>query len=156
PLADGHAAQCRGPGRRLRLARERIGARRDGCEGHAARRRDQRRLLDPDRFHRDRDISVPDPRAVRQCRRRGSRSRAGRDPMIETVYAVAAIPLVAAILLALVPGYRLAAAGNVLASFTTFAAGVRLLFEPHFVDDYVIVDDLNIFFIVLNTLVAFT
>jgi len=72
------------------------------------------------------------------------------------VYAVVLIPLVAAPLLALIPSYRLTAAGNMVACFATFAAGLSLLVLPRIVGDFVIVDDLNIFFIILNTFVGFT
>jgi hydrogenase-4 component F len=76
--------------------------------------------------------------------------------MIDAVYAVVGIPLAAAVLLALIPGYRMTAAGNVLAALATFAAGLSLLTQPRVMGDYVLVDDLNIFFIILNTLVGFT
>src|ERR1700690_3196590 len=72
------------------------------------------------------------------------------------VYAVVLIPLVAAPLLALIPSYRITAAGNMLACFAPFAAGLSLLVLPRIVGDFVIVDDLNIFFIILNTFVGFT
>jgi hydrogenase-4 component F len=76
--------------------------------------------------------------------------------MTEGVYAVVAIPLISALLLALIPSYRLTAGGNVLAALLTFGAGLSLLASPRVVGGYVIVDDLNIFFIVLNTLVGLT
>jgi hydrogenase-4 component F len=76
--------------------------------------------------------------------------------MIDAVYAVVGIPLAAAVLLALIPGYRMTAVGNVLAALATFAAGLSLLTQPRVMGDYVLVDDLNIFFIILNTLVGFT
>lgn len=77
-------------------------------------------------------------------------------PIREPVYAVVAIPMISAVVLALIPNYRITAAGNVLAALATFGVAVSLLFQPHMTSDYVIVDDLNIFFIVLNTLVGFT
>ncbi len=76
--------------------------------------------------------------------------------MIDAVYAVVGIPLATAVLLALIPGYRMTAVGNVLAALATFAAGLSLLTQPRVMGDYVLVDDLNIFFIILNTLVGFT
>jgi hydrogenase-4 component F len=76
--------------------------------------------------------------------------------MNQAVYAVVGIPFLAAVLLALIPSYRITAIGNVLASGLTFAAGLSFLALPPVVQDYVILDELNIFFIVLNTLVAFT
>ena len=72
------------------------------------------------------------------------------------LYGVVAIPLVAAVLLALLPGYRVTAVGNVLAALATLACGLSLLATPHMTGDYLIVDDLNIFFIVLNTFVGAT
>jgi hydrogenase-4 component F len=72
------------------------------------------------------------------------------------VHAVIAVPFVSAVLLALMPGYRLSATLNVLASLLTFLAGVNLLRQPAGAGDYLIVDDVNIVFVVLNTLVGFT
>jgi len=67
------------------------------------------------------------------------------------------IPLSTAALLALLPNYRLTAVLNVLAAFLTFLVAVSLFFverpEP---GQYLLVDDLNIVFIVLNTFVGFT
>ncbi len=67
------------------------------------------------------------------------------------------IPLVAAALLASLPGYRLTARLNVAASLLTLVAALLLLAgerpEP---GAYLLVDDLNIVFIVLNCFVAFT
>ena len=75
----------------------------------------------------------------------------------DAVAAVLLIPIAAACLLALLPGYRLSARLNVLAALLTFLAAVSLLFidrpEP---GRYLLVDDLNIVFIVLNTFVGFT
>jgi hydrogenase-4 component F len=76
--------------------------------------------------------------------------------MNEAVYAVVGIPFLSAILLALSPSYRLTALGNVLASGLTFAAGLSFLALPPVTETYVILDDLNKFFIILNTLVGFT
>ncbi len=76
--------------------------------------------------------------------------------MTDAVYAVIGIPFLAAILLALIPSYRATAIGNVIASGLTFAAGLSFLALPPVVENYVILDDLNIFFIILNTLVGFT
>jgi hydrogenase-4 component F len=71
--------------------------------------------------------------------------------------AVLIIPAVATVLLALLPGYRLAARLNVLASFLTFLAALSLFVtkrpEP---GQFFFIDDLNIVFIVLNTFVGFT
>ncbi|MGO9483494.1 MAG: hydrogenase 4 subunit F [Rhodomicrobium sp.] len=72
------------------------------------------------------------------------------------VWAVVGIPVLAGVLLALIPSYRIGAAGNVFASGLTFAASLSFLAMPPVAEDYVILDSLNIFFIILNTLVAFT
>ncbi len=73
------------------------------------------------------------------------------------IAAVLLIPIVAAAVLALSPNYRLTARLNVVAAFLTFLAAASVLFierpEP---GQYLLVDDLNIVFIVLNTFVGFT
>src|SRR5690348_6867106 len=67
------------------------------------------------------------------------------------------IPLAAAALLALLPGYRLTARLNVAATFLTLLAALALLFAPHPAPGaYLLVDDLNVVFIALNTFVGFT
>jgi len=76
--------------------------------------------------------------------------------MNQAVYAVVGIPFLSALLLALIPSYRLTAIGNVLASGLTFAASLSFLALPPVVKNYIILDDLNVFFIILNTLVGFT
>jgi hydrogenase-4 component F len=70
--------------------------------------------------------------------------------------AVLVIPAVAAAVLALLPGYWLAARVNVLAALATLVAGVSLLFDRPAPGNYLFVDDLNVVFIVLTTFVAFT
>src|SRR6266699_1662754 len=73
------------------------------------------------------------------------------------VVAVLLIPIGYAILLAALPGYRLTARLNVVASFATFLAALSLfVVERPPPGPYVLVDDLNIVFIVLNTFVGFT
>jgi len=76
---------------------------------------------------------------------------------VDIVVAVVVIPLGAAALLALLSNYRLTAALNVLAAFLTFLAAVSLFFvaRPE-TGQYLLVDDLNIVFIVLSTFVGFT
>jgi hydrogenase-4 component F len=74
----------------------------------------------------------------------------------QTVAAVLTIPAAAAVILVLLPGYRLPARLNVLASLLTLLAATTLFVarpEPNF---YLLVDDFNIYLIVLNTLVGFT
>jgi len=71
--------------------------------------------------------------------------------------AVLILPVAAAALLALLPGYRISAWVNVVASLATFlaAASLLVLARPE-AGDYLRVDDVNIVFIVLNTFVGFT
>src|SRR5262245_44610548 len=75
----------------------------------------------------------------------------------DAVSAVLLIPLGAAALLALLPGYRLTALLNVVATLLTFLVALTLLVtarpEP---GQYFLVDDLNIVFVVLNTFIGFT
>ena len=75
----------------------------------------------------------------------------------EAEAAVLIIPVVAAAMLAALPGYRLTARLNVAASFLTMLAALSLLVtERPAPGQYLFVDDLNIAFIVLNTFVGFT
>jgi len=77
-------------------------------------------------------------------------------PASYAVLAVLLIPAVAAALLALLPSYRLSARVNVGASFLTLAAALMLLLARPKPNHFLLVDDLNVVFIVLNTLVGFT
>ncbi len=73
------------------------------------------------------------------------------------IRAILLIPIGSAVLLALLPGYRMTARLNVLAALATFSAAlVLLLGERPPPGSYLLVDDLNIVFIVLSTLVGFT
>jgi hydrogenase-4 component F len=73
------------------------------------------------------------------------------------IRAILLIPLGAALMLAVLPGYRLTARLNVTATLATFLAALLLLAgERPPPGDYLLVDDLNIVFIVLSTLVGFT
>ena len=74
----------------------------------------------------------------------------------DALSAVLLIPLAAASVLVLLPGYRLTAFLNVLASLLTLLAAVSLLFVRPEVGRLLFVDDLNVVFIVLNALVGFT
>ncbi len=76
--------------------------------------------------------------------------------MNDAVYAVVGIPFAAGIILALIPGYKLTAIGNVFAAGLTFIASLSFLTMPAIAGDYFILDSLNVSFIVLNTLVSFT
>lgn len=75
----------------------------------------------------------------------------------DAVTAVLLIPVAAAALLALLPGYRLTARLNVVASLLTLLAALSLLATARPTPGlYLLVDDLNIVFIVLNAFVGFT
>lgn len=77
--------------------------------------------------------------------------------LLDPVTLVLLIPIVAAAFLALLPGYRMTARLNVLASLLTLAAALSLFaIAPPAPGQYLIVDDLNIVFIILNTFVGFT
>ena len=69
---------------------------------------------------------------------------------------VLAIPLVAAAILAALPGYRLSAGINVAASLLSFLCALSLLVARPVAGPYLMIDDLNVVFIVLNTFVGFT
>ena len=76
--------------------------------------------------------------------------------LLEPVSALLLIPGVSAILLALLPGYRLTARLNVLSAGLTFLASLWLLIARPETGNYLLVDDLNIVFVVLGTFVGFT
>ena len=76
--------------------------------------------------------------------------------MISPVEATLVIPAAAIPILALVSGYRLGAALNILACALTLGAAVALLFTEHPRSDLIIIDDFNIFLIILTTFVGFT
>jgi hydrogenase-4 component F len=77
-------------------------------------------------------------------------------PFLNAVVLTLAIPAIAAAILALLPGYRLSARLNVLASFLTLLAALWLFTGKPEPGPYLLIDDLNIVFIVLNTFVGFT
>ena len=75
----------------------------------------------------------------------------------DPVSAILVIPLISAVLLALLPGYRLSARLNVLATFLTFCETLSLFFgDSRMAGSYLLIDDLNIVFIALNSFVGFT
>ena len=65
-------------------------------------------------------------------------------------------PLIGAAVLAAIPGYRLSARLNVIASFVAFAAALLLFRHRPEAGRFLLVDDLNVVFIVLSTFVGFT
>jgi hydrogenase-4 component F len=69
---------------------------------------------------------------------------------------VLAIPALAAALLALLPGYRATARLNVAATALTLLAAIALLFERPEPGQFLLVDDLNVVFILLNAFVGFS
>jgi hydrogenase-4 component F len=78
-------------------------------------------------------------------------------PPFDAVAAVLLIPLAAAVLLAFLPSYRLTARLNVVATLATLLAALSLLGgERPAPGPYLLVDDLNIVFVVLGTFVGFT
>ena len=74
----------------------------------------------------------------------------------DAVIAVLVTPALAAIVLAILPGYRLTARLNVLATLVTFLAAASLMFVRPQPGPYLLVDDLNNVFIVLTSFVGFT
>jgi hydrogenase-4 component F len=74
----------------------------------------------------------------------------------DAVSAILIIPAAAAALLALLPGYRLTARLNVLATFLTLLAALALLVVRPETGHYLLVDDTNIVFILLGSFVGFT
>jgi hydrogenase-4 component F len=74
----------------------------------------------------------------------------------EPVLAVLIIPALAAVLLVLLPSYWLAARLNVAAALATLLSALCLLGERPAPTSYLIVDDLNVVFVVLATFVGFT
>jgi hydrogenase-4 component F len=66
------------------------------------------------------------------------------------------VPAAAIPILAFVSNYRLSAALNMLACGLTLAAALSLPFMPRFRGDLLIIDDFNIFLLVLTTFVGFT
>jgi len=69
---------------------------------------------------------------------------------------ILAIPFAAAALLLFLPDYRLSARLNAGSALLTLLAALTLLVHKPAPGDYLLVDDLNIVFIVLNTFVGFT
>ena len=76
--------------------------------------------------------------------------------MIDALAGVLIIPAAAAVLLVALPGYRLTARLNVLATLLTFVTASSLFVVDPESGTYLLVDDLNKVFIVLTTFVGFT
>jgi hydrogenase-4 component F len=76
--------------------------------------------------------------------------------MTGPVEVILVVPAVAIPVLALISSYRAGAALNIVACAVTFGAAVALLFIGHLRSDLIIIDDFNIFLIILTTFVGFT
>ena len=66
------------------------------------------------------------------------------------------VPALAMVLLAFIANYRIGAAINVIAAGVTFAAGVALLFVERVRTEILIIDDFNIYLVILTTFIGFT
>jgi len=75
---------------------------------------------------------------------------------INPVTAILGVPIVAAAVLALLRDFRIAARVNVAATFATLVAAVSLFAARPAPSLYIVVDDLNIVFVVLSCFVGFT
>jgi len=69
---------------------------------------------------------------------------------------ILAVPFATAVLLLFLPGYRLSARINSAAAFISLLAALSLLVSRPAPSPYLLVDDLNIVFIILNSFVGFT
>ena len=76
--------------------------------------------------------------------------------MINPVTCLLVVPLIGAAVLAALPGYRLSSILNVVASGISLCFALTLLWQRPASGQYLLIDDLNIVFIVLNTFVGFT
>jgi hydrogenase-4 component F len=76
--------------------------------------------------------------------------------LANNIYLILFLPLLTAIILLALPDYRLSARLNVASCFLTFLAALSLFFAKPESGRYLMIDDLNIVFVVLNTFVAFT
>ena len=69
---------------------------------------------------------------------------------------VLGVPALAAILLGLLPGYHLEARLNVLAALLSFLSALVFLISRPVPGTFILVDDFNVYLIVLNSFVGFT
>src|SRR5262245_63561010 len=76
--------------------------------------------------------------------------------LLDPLNGVLGIPALTAALLVALPGYRLTATLNVVATFLTLLAAISLFFGRPQPGPYLLVDDLNNVFVVLTTFVGFT
>ncbi|MBN9525505.1 MAG: hydrogenase 4 subunit F [Alphaproteobacteria bacterium] len=73
-----------------------------------------------------------------------------------TILALLGLPVAAAALLALLPGYRAGAAGNIAASGLTFCVAIAVALGERTADALFFVDDLNAYLILLTAFAGFT
>jgi hydrogenase-4 component F len=76
--------------------------------------------------------------------------------MTGPVEAILATPIIAIVVLSLISSYRLGATLNIIACALSFGAAIALLFTGHPRSDLLIIDDFNIFLIILTTFVGLT
>ncbi|MGO9942331.1 MAG: hydrogenase 4 subunit F [Rhodoblastus sp.] len=76
--------------------------------------------------------------------------------ILQNVHLILFLPALTALALVALPDFRLSARLNVASSFVTFLAALSLFYAKPVSGRYLLVDDLNIVFVVLNTFVAFT
>jgi hydrogenase-4 component F len=76
--------------------------------------------------------------------------------MPDPVAAILLTPLLAAVILAVLPSYRIGAALNVIASLVSLLFALTLLWHRPATGQYFLVDDLNIVFVLLNCFIGFT
>ena len=76
--------------------------------------------------------------------------------MPDPVTGILLTPIVAAAILVALPGYRLGALLNTLASLASLLFALTLLWHRPATTPYLLVDDLNIVFVLLNCFVGFT
>ena len=72
------------------------------------------------------------------------------------LFGVLGVPALAAVLLGLLPGYHLEARLNVLAALLSFLSALVFLISRPAPGPFILVDDFNIYLIVLNSFVGFT
>ena len=75
---------------------------------------------------------------------------------MSAVEIILAIPAVSALILALLPSYKLAARLNVVSSALTLAAGIVPFFERPATTALLLIDDFNIYLVALTAFVGFT
>ncbi|MFA5122604.1 hydrogenase 4 subunit F [Zavarzinia sp.] len=69
---------------------------------------------------------------------------------------ILAIPATSAVILFLLPSWRISSRLNVAAALLTFISALSLLWQRPAPEAYILVDELNVVFVVLNTFVGFT